>query len=295
MKIIDTHIHGGYGVNFNTSSKKNIKYLLKKLHDRGIVAICPTLTGDSEENLYNRLKLLKELKTEHCENESYIIGAHLEGTFLNPDKPGIQDKGSFLLPDIKNFKNIVRNLEDIIKIVTLAPELDTRGELAKYLESKNIRAHAGHTKADNIGFCTGTTHHFNAMPPLSHRGQNLALDALFNNNIFCEIIADGLHVKDNMIKLFFKIKDISRIIAVSDALPSSHAENEITFCGKTINKTGKDANGTIAGSVMFLDEILDRCIKNDIFDSVVAKLIVYDNILEHLNLDKNEMKIIDKN
>ena len=293
MKLIDIHTHGGYGVNFNTSSSEEIKLFLRKLKQRGIVALCPTLVGDSISNLRERFKLFCNLKKEHKEDESYIIGLHLEGTFLNPNKPGIQDDKVFMQPNIDNFKNLAGDYENIIKIVTLAPELDKDSELTKYLESKNIRAHAGHTLASNIGLASATTHHFNAMEKLSHRGENLTLDALLNDNIYCEIIADGIHVSKNMLKLFFKVKDKTKIIMISDSLPAAHLDKEIIFCNKKILPSGKDSNGTIAGSVMFLDEIADYVAKNNIATAEEINNFVFKNPLEHLNLDKNELKYIE--
>lgn len=289
MKIIDIHIHGGLGVNFNSSDKEEIKKLLKELYNRGIVAICPTLVGDSIENLKKRFELFREIKSKQDNNESKVIGLHLEGTFLNPNKPGIQDKNVFLLPTVENFKKLTQNYEDIIKIVTLAPELDKNNELANYLENRNIKAHAGHTMSDNIGSASATTHHFNAMPQISHRGANLALDTLFNDNIYCEIIADEIHTSKNMLKLFFKTKKPEKIILISDALPAAHSNQEVVFCGKKIFSNGKDINGTLGGSVMFLDEIIKKAVKDNMFTLKEAEKYAFENPLEHLCLKEEEI------
>lgn len=289
MKIIDIHIHGGLGVNFNSSDKEEIKKLLKELYNRGIVAFCPTLVGDSIENLKKRFELFREIKSKQDNNESKVIGLHLEGTFLNPNKPGIQDKNVFLLPTVENFKKLTQNYEDIIKIVTLAPELDKNNELANYLESRNIKAHAGHTMSDNIGSASATTHHFNAMPQISHRGANLALDTLFNDNIYCEIIADEIHTSKNMLKLFFKTKKLEKIILISDALPAAHSNQEVVFCGKKIFSNGKDINGTLGGSVMFLDEIIKKAVKDNMFTLKEAEKYAFENPLEHLCLKEEEI------
>ena len=289
MKIIDIHIHGGLGVNFNSSDKEEIKKLLKELYNRGIVAIYPTLVGDSIENLKKRFELFREIKSKQDNNESKVIGLHLEGTFLNPNKPGIQDKNVFLLPTVENFKKLTQNYEDIIKIVTLAPELDKNNELANYLESRNIKAHAGHTMSDNIGSASATTHHFNAMPQISHRGANLALDTLFNDNIYCEIIADEIHTSKNMLKLFFKTKKPEKIILISDALPAAHSNQEVVFCGKKIFSNGKDINGTLGGSVMFLDEIIKKAVKDNMFTLKEAEKYAFENPLEHLCLKEEEI------
>lgn len=296
MKIIDTHIHGAFGVNFNFAEKKEIVFLLNELKKRNVVGICPTFTGDSKENLQRQFKILSEIKQEQKAGKTggaYIIGAHLEGTFLSPNKAGIQDPKDFLEPTVENFKKIAGDFEEIIKIVTLAPELDKENKLTNYLEEKNIKAHSGHTTSTNSGKTSATTHHFNAMPPICHRGENLALDAILSD-IYCEIIADCTHTSENMLRLFFKAKNHDKIIMISDALPCTKGDIDIIFCGKKISKEGKDKTGKLAGSVLLLDEIVDRAIKKGIIKSDEAEKFVYKNVLSHLNLSDEDEKMLEK-
>lgn len=288
MKYIDIHTHGGLGVNFNTSEHNEIKMLLKELYKRNIVAICPTLVGDSIQNLKKRFELFRKLKNNQEPNESKIIGLHLEGTFLNPNKPGIQDKSVFMEPTVENFKLLALEYLDIIKIVTFAPELDKDNSFAEFLNKNNIKAQAGHTQANNKGGAIATTHHFNAMPNISHRGENLALDCLFDDDIYSEIICDTIHVSKNMLRLFFAVKNPSKIIMISDSLPAAHCNSEIIFCGKKINKNGKDENGTLAGSVMFLDEIAKLAVKKGIISKQNIEKYTYYNQIEYLNLNERE-------
>ncbi len=291
MKLIDTHIHGGYGINFNTCTGEDFTKFSKNILKRGIVAYCPTLVGDSISALQNRLDLIKKAMQNQNSNEAKILGVHLEGTFLNPKKSGIQNAGSFLTPNIENFQKLVGNNIDIIKIVTLAPELDENSELQAFLEENNIKAHAGHTVANELYKVSATTHHFNAMAPLSHRENNITLKALLDDNIYCEIIGDSLHVSDDMLKLFFKIKDKNKVILVSDALPIAHSElNSIVFCGKNIFRGGKDKDGTLAGSSMFLDEIAQNLIEKNILNKNEVSKMVFDNVLNHLGLNNSDIE-----
>ena len=285
MKFIDTHIHGGYGINFNTCSYDIFFTFAKNIFKRGIVAFCPTLVGDSIRALKNRLDLIKKVMQNQGENEAKILGAHLEGTFLNPEKSGIQNAGNFLTPSVENFKKLACDNLDIIKIVTMAPELDNNSQLQEFLEEHNIRAHAGHTVSNELYKVSGTTHHFNAMPPLNHREVNITLRALLNNNIYSEIIGDSLHISDEMLKLFFSIKSKDKIILVSDALPIAHSDlKSIVFCGKNIYSGGKDKDGTLAGSSMFLDEIAKNLMDKGILTENEVSKMVYDNVLAHLNI-----------
>ncbi len=285
MKLIDTHIHGGYGINFNTCSLEDFHIFARSILKHNIVAFCPTLVGDSVSSLKARIQMIKQAMNEQANNEAIILGAHLEGTFLNPKKSGIQNAGTFLNPTIENFKKITGEDIDAVKIVTLAPELDKNGELVDFLESHNIRAHAGHTLAESLYNVSATTHHFNAMEPITHKKSNIALKALLDENIYCEIIADSLHVADDMLKLFFKVKNKDKIILVSDALPIAHSDlNSIVFCGKNIFKGGKDKDGTLAGSSNFLDEIAQNILNKNLLTQDEIEKMAYINVLKHLKL-----------
>ena len=196
-----------------------------------------------------------------------IFGIHLEGIFLNEKKKGIHNPKYFLKPSIDNFKLIE---DDFIKIVTLAPELDNNLELCSYLLSKGIKVQAGHCIGGDLSKCTGVTHMFNAMEGISHRGQSTALSALINDNIYTEIIADGIHVSDDALKLVFKTKPQDKIILISDCLPITKSDlNEMDFADEKVYYDGIKATskeGTIAGSTMLLPDIIKRIAKAGLFN-----------------------------
>jgi len=290
MKLIDTHIHGGFGINFNNCKENDFHTFARNILSRGIVAFCPTLTGDEPSSLRARVELIKKVMQNQKEGEAKILGVHLEGTFLSPKKSGIQNPDVFLPLTVENFKKITGDAEDIIKIVTLAPEEDENSNLQIYLEEHGIRAHAGHTTSDGLYKVSGTTHHFNAMEPLTHKKSNVTLKGLLAGDIYSEIIGDSLHVNDDMLRLFFKIKDKNRVILVSDALPIAHSElDSIVFCNKTIYKGGKDKNGTLAGSSKFLDEIAKNLLNKNILNKKDIEKAGYLNIIEHLKLSEEEI------
>ncbi len=289
MILIDTHIHGGYGINFNTCKEEDFHTFAKNVLKRGIVGFCPTLVGDNPPSLKARIELIKRVIKSQQENtlndEARILGIHLEGTFLSPKKSGIQNAGMFLTPSVENFEKITGTAKDVVKIVTLAPELDKNQELQEFLETNGIRAHAGHTTSDELYKVSGTTHHFNAMEPLTHKKSNIALKGLLDENIYSEIIGDSLHVNDDMLRLFFKTKAKNRTILVSDALPIAHSKlKSIVFCGKEIFEGGKDKDGTLAGSSLFLDEIAQNLLDKGLLGQNEIELAGYKNVIEHLEL-----------
>lgn len=250
--LIEQHIHGAFGVDFNKATKEEVLYIVKKLKEHGIGGVFPTLVTDSVENIKRQISVIKEA----AKYSSAILGIHLEGIFINPEKKGIHNPEHFLDLTKENYQLIE---DDFIKIVTLAPELDIN--LIDYLHSKGVKVQAGHCVGGDLTKIDAATHLFNAMSGISHRGKSTALSALVDD-IYTEIIADGVHVSDDALKLVFKSKDKNKIILISDALPITYSDlKETTFADSKIYYDGikaTSADGTIAGSTTLLDGIVKR-------------------------------------
>lgn len=266
--LIEQHFHGAYGVDFSTCEAKDILFLAKKLLEHGIGGFYPTLVTDSVENIKRQITKIKEAKEKQTPEMADILGIHLEGIFINPDKKGIHDEKHFLKPTIENYK-LVENSDggDFIKIVTLAPELDEDCELRNYLTLKGVKVQAGHCTSGDLEKCHGVTHLFNAMSGINHREKSTALSALINDDIYTEIIADGIHLSDDILELVFKSKPEDKIILVSDSLPIAKSSfSQIDFAGSTIYYDGEKATskgGTIAGSTAVLNEIIKHLAQKD--------------------------------
>ncbi len=258
--ILEQHIHGAFGVDFNKCSVEDLLFVAEKLYERRIGAFFPTLVTDSVENIKRQISIIKEA----AKQTHRILGIHLEGIFINPEKKGIHNSDYFMSLTVENYKLIE---DDLIKIVTLAPELDEG--LIDYLHSKNIKVQAGH--CIGWGNVDGATHTFNAMAGITHREKSSALSTLIDDNVYAEIIADGVHVSDDALKLFLKSKPDNKVILVSDALPITHSDlKETIFADSKIFYDGYSAhseNGTIAGSTMLLDEIVKRLKNLNLFKS----------------------------
>lgn len=262
--IIEQHFHGAYGVDFNRAGADDIVDLSVKLRKIGIGGFFPTLVTDSVDNIKRQIAVIKKA-SEKC---SAILGIHLEGIFINPEKKGIHNPEHFLPLTIENYKLIE---DDFIKIVTLAPELDEG--LIDYLRAKKIKVQAGH--CTGFGNVDGVTHTFNAMSGVTHRGTSTALSALINDEVYAEIIADGIHISDDAMKLFFKSKPMDKVILISDALPITYSDmKETVFADSKIfydGNSAKSADGTIAGSTKLLPEIIKILGKKGMFNPVFVE------------------------
>lgn len=253
--LIEQHIHGAFGVDFNKAEEDEIRFVSEKLLEHGIGGYFPTLVTDSVENIKRQISVIKEAALS--DKGAKILGIHLEGIFINPAKKGIHNPNHFLPAAIKDYKLFE---DDFIKIVTMAPEFD-KG-LLPYLRFKGVKVQAGHCVTGDLSNVDGVTHLFNAMTGISHRGESTALSALNNDEIYTELIADGVHLSDEILKLTFKCKPSDKVILISDALPITHSDmRETIFADEKIFYDGKSATsatGTIAGSTTLLDGIIKR-------------------------------------
>lgn len=257
--IIEQHIHGAYGVYFNTAGVDEIVELAHKLRKIGIGGFFPTLVTDSVENIKRQTKIIKEASKK----TNSILGIHLEGIFINPKKKGIHNPEHFMALTVENYQKIE---DDFIKIVTLAPELDEG--LLDYLKSRRVKVQAGHCVG--WGPVDSATHTFNAMSGVTHRGVSTALSAMVEDNVYAEIIGDGVHVSDEALKLFFKAKPADKVILISDALPITYSDlKETIFADYKIYYDGDkatSADGTIAGSTKLLPDIIKILGKKGMFN-----------------------------
>ncbi|MCM1010376.1 MAG: hypothetical protein NC390_05825 [Fusobacterium sp.] len=253
--LIEQHFHGAFGVDFNTATSDEILEVSRELYNLGVGGIFPTLVTDTIENLKRQISTIKTAHKRQESGMARILGVHLEGVFLNPKKKGIHNEKHFLMPTPENF----RELEDeIIKIVTLAPELDLG--LIDYLHSRGIKVQAGHCTGGDLSKCDGVTHLFNAMGEINHRDTKTALAALLDDRIYTEIIADGCHLSDDILELVFRTKPIDKILLISDCLPITASDmTEAVFADEEIFYDGERAtskSGTLAGSTKLLPEIV---------------------------------------
>lgn len=263
--LIEQHFHGCFGIDFNKASVDDVLYLSKEILKYGIGGIFPTIVTDNVENTKRAISIIKEASKKQTSDMAKILGIHLEGIFLNPEKKGIHNPAHFLKLTQGNYKLIE---DDFIKIITLAPELDEG--LLDYLSDKDIKIQAGHCIGGNLSKCTGATHLFNAMSGITHRGTSTTLSALINDNIYTEIIADGIHVSDDALKLVFKTKPQDKILLISDSLPITKSNlKEMIFADEKVYYDGIKATskeGTIAGSTTLIPDIIKRLAKVNLFN-----------------------------
>ncbi len=273
--MIDQHLHGAFGVDFNTAKNVDeIFFVAKNLRKIGVGGFFPTLVTDSVQNIKRQVQIIKKAAAS-CDS---VLGVHLEGIFINSLKKGIHNPDHFMELTVDNYRKIE---DDFIKIVTLAPELD-KG-LIDYLKEKGIKVQAGHCTGGDLSRVDGVTHTFNAMSGVVHRGKSTALSALIDDNLYAEVIADGVHVSDDALRLFFKSKPADKVLLISDALPITYSNiKETVFADSKIYYDGEkaaSADGTIAGSTTLLDKIVKILVQKKLFrKEFITNVYTYHNL-----------------
>lgn len=287
--LFEQHFHGCFGIDFNKASVDEVIYLSHKVFECGVTTIIPVIATDTLENIQRQISVIQKAKEKNEENCAKIFGIHLEGPFLNPNKKGAHPLNLLQNPSVKLYQKFLEN--PLIKIVTLAPELDENNELINYLKEKNIKISAGHCEDYQLNKVNQVTHIFNAMNGLHHRNSTTSLSAIIDDEIYTEIIADGEHVQDDILKIFFKTKNKDKILLISDCAPSAKSDiKEFNFLGETIYLQGDklvNKQGVIAGSAMLLNDIVKRLVEKNIIPFEEATKYSSLNQKEYHNFDDN--------
>lgn len=276
--LVDIHVHGGVGCNFLQSNNHDIEKLRYDLIKHGVTSIYPTIMTAPLNQMIDSISFLTEYIQKQSQDLPELMGINLEGPFLSPGQSGIHTIKDLRKLDLAILKQLLTNK---VKIVTLAPELDKSKEIISFLNSKNILISMGHSTASYEvaikSFKEGVklvTHLFNAMKPMHHRNPGLVAAALNEKELCVELIADGIHVSPEVIRLALNLKDPDRVILISDAI-ALRGSPELDYCvgeEKIHLQDNKAVNskGVISGSVLPLDQSIRNLVQWEITDFKTA-------------------------
>jgi N-acetylglucosamine-6-phosphate deacetylase len=267
--FIDTHIHGtgGYGTEDSiycddkdaiAVGMESVLAMSRLLARQGVTAFNPTLYPSEPARLLKAVKAISSAMGK--EEGARIMGLHLEGPSISPDKLGVQRPETVLPVNLEFMEELWKASGGHIVNMTVAPEIKGMRELALSCIKKGIVLQAGHTDAKYENMVEGmqagilhSTHLFNAMSRLDHRNPNAAGAILIHSEMSCEIIADGFHVHPDLLSLLFRDKPIDKIILVTDGLKPTGQQAECLFAnGEEVSfRDGafrRVKDGVIAGS-----------------------------------------------
>lgn len=257
--LMDLHIHGFAGFGPETGTPEALLAMSRSLAANGVTAFCPTLYCGKPEEMERLLRALAPSVGK--EQGAKIVGFHLEGPFISPQKPGVMKPQDIAPADLDVFKRLYEAADGKIASMTLAPELPGIEPVITFCLEHKILPQAGHTNATYEAFLAGAkrgvthaTHLFNAMSPLTQRAPGAAGAVLLHPEISCEIIADGVHVHPDIVAFLKRVKPVENIVLVTDALkPTGQEDGPFIANGEEVifEKVWKrKTDGVIAGSAL---------------------------------------------
>jgi N-acetylglucosamine-6-phosphate deacetylase len=259
--FIDLQIYGGNHHLFGEfPSVKALDATYQYCLAGGATGFLPTIATNSLEIM---LQGIEAVKTYWQQNGKGVLGLHLEGPYINPVKRGAHIAEHIRQPTVKEIKLLLEKGRDVIKMITLAPEI-CDDEIINLLQQNNIIISAGHSNAtynEAVSFfnkgITTATHLYNAMSALQHRQPGL-VGAIFNSgNINTSIVADGHHVDYAAISIAKKILG-NKLFLITDAVTEN---DKGQYCHQLSGDKYVMPNGTLSGSSLTMLQAVKNCVQ----------------------------------
>jgi len=267
--FFDIHLHGGAGLDVMRASPSDLPRLNKFLATHGVTGYFPTTVAAPLDQTCAALARLADAieaaanSTDDREIQARPLGIHLEGPFISHKRRGVHPTEFLLEPTLEIFDRLWQAARGHVRMMTIAPELPGALEVIAEAARRNVCVSLGHSDAQlepaRAAVRAGArhaTHTFNAMRPLDHRDPGLLAEVLTDTNLTADIIADGIHVAPEVVKLFLHAKGVDRAVLITDAI-SATGMPDGTYQLGPIQVEVKDgrctADGKLAGSVLTMD------------------------------------------
>ncbi len=263
--FIDVHVHGGMGHETMDASPDAIREMAQFYAQHGVTSYLPTTWTESRESIMRTLELVVELQGAQ-ENGATILGLHLEGPYLDQAKRGAQLEAQVRRAERDEALEFLDM--NIIRLISLAPEYEENAWLIDECRRRGITVSAAHTSATHDQMQTAidrgishATHTFNAMIGLHHREPGGVGAILTRPEVYCELIADNIHVHPTVMKILYACKGADRVVLITDAVRVAGLEdgeyrkddNRVVIVKDGVVRLPR---GTLSGSTLTLNRSL---------------------------------------
>lgn len=222
--FIDIHTHGYDTWDTNDATEEGLRHWMKEIGKEGVTGICPTTITQSHEVLSKALKNVVKVVEKGYEGAE-ILGIHFEGPYLNQSYKGAQPEQYCIAPNVEEFKQYQADAKGLIKVITMACEMDQAYRLTEYCSRNGVLVSQGHSGATyeqaRMAIAHGAmsmTHVFNGMTPFHHRNPGLVGAAMRFRDVYGEVICDGNHSNVNSLNNYYMAKGRDHVIMISDSL-----------------------------------------------------------------------------
>ena len=266
--LVDIHSHGAKRHDFSDADTGGLKVILQYEKSQGVTSYCPTSMTLPKEELLAIFQTAADV--EQDDTCAHIVGINMEGPFLDPAKKGAHVEGYIRKPDVEFFRECNKAANGMIKVVTLAPNMEGAEEFIKELHDEVVIS-LGHTGADYDCAAKAmkegalhVTHLYNAMNPMGHREPGVIGAAADNEDCMVELIGDGIHIHPATVRNTFRLFGDSRVILIRDSMMATGMENgKYELGGQEVTMKDRKAtlaDGTIAGSATCLFDCMKSVI-----------------------------------
>lgn len=263
--FIDLHIHGAGGHDAHAGAIDAIATYVPRV---GVTAFLPTLAAGPPQRTARALRAIAAAQRRQEDRgappSAHVLGAHLEGPFLQPARAGAIPVEYFLPAEMDSAERLMAIAPGVVRLMTIAPDIPGALELIAVLAKRGIIASLGHSAVDYelamravAAGASHVTHLFNAMNGLHHRAPGLIGAALNDPRLTLELIADGIHIHPAVLALAIRAKGVQGVALVSDAVgPAGLPAGSYDWLGSEVVSDGRAVrlpDGTLAGSLGTLD------------------------------------------
>jgi len=270
--FFDVHIHGAAGHDVMEGTPEALSCVGRFLASRGTAAfLATTVSAPVDTTLKSLEELAKIIAQGPVEGEAKPIGIHLEGPFLSHSKRGAHPANRLLAPDIGLFDRMFEAAEGNVRLMTLAPELPGAAELAAHATSRGVRISVGHSDANACetrraidAGAVSATHTYNAMRVLDHKNPGILETVLTTDELYAELICDGIHSMPELVKLWWRAKGPEKAILVTDAMSATgmpDGEYQLGDFPVRVANGRAMIGDALAGSVLTLDKALTNFVE----------------------------------
>jgi N-acetylglucosamine-6-phosphate deacetylase len=271
--FLDIHMHGGAGVDLMRASVSELPRLGQFLTNHGVTGYFPTTVAAPLDATCATLdRLADAIETSQPSNGDPVqarpLGIHLEGPFLSHKRRGVHPPEYLVEPTVPIFDRLWQAARGHVTMMTIAPEIPGAMPVIAEAAQRNVCVSIGHSDAELTtarnavkAGARHATHTFNAMRPLDHREPGIIGEVLSDDGITADLIADGIHVSPEVVKVFLRSKGRERAVLITDAMSATGMPDGQYQLGPIVVdvKDGKcTANGSLAGSVL----TMDRAVRN---------------------------------
>nr|WP_274364257.1 MULTISPECIES: N-acetylglucosamine-6-phosphate deacetylase [unclassified Paenibacillus] len=271
--MIDVHIHGARGRDMMDGTVDSVEEVSRACAGTGCTSFLATSVSSALEDVMGMISSVK--KTAGNEPGALIAGIHLEGPYLHPKRKGMQNEAYLRHPSIEEMERILAHAGELVRMVTLAPELPGGMEMVAYLKERGIVVSVAHSDATyeeaKRAFAIGAshvTHCFNGMRPIHHRDPGLVIAAFEEEHVSVQAIVDDVHLHPAIVRLMYREKTADRMVLITDALQAmGMGDGEYMFGGHRVTVTNGVArlqDQTLASSTVTMNEALRKAVASGI-------------------------------